>query len=224
MSTEKKSIIRVIGDSHAESFTVVDTIDGVTFARASLHGNNKITRKELGALLGDRAPREKAYHALMEPIILSRCTDNGTKLIMQKYIDAKIDLDVEGQTRVVIDELRRTFDESLKGITTRDAYINVLGNKQKFHDAVLKHANNLSSLTARFVIERSIVQFSKIYEKHLYSGAPTDKEINNAADVHQIVKSAFNMMLDAVSKEAIKNGVLKRSVQTLTEFAKINSY
>jgi hypothetical protein len=68
------------------------------------------------------------------------------------------------------------------------------------------------------------VQFSKIYEKHLYSGAPTDKEINNAADVHQIVKSAFNMMLDAVSKEAIKNGVLKRSVQTLTEFAKINSY
>ena len=218
-STREAPSFTIIGDNASSSFTLIDTIDGITFAQLSIDGTKTIDRSKLLIFFGERPDREGAYHRALEPQIMANCHDPRAKMVMQNYANAKFDLD-PGTLLLAIDaEFRKEYAGIASKIVDRNTYVRLLSSREMIMSVLTRANTDEMNLRAAFAFDRSANQFVKIYEKYLTKTAPSDREIDNVANPKKLLQSSFENSLELTIKEAKTNKTFQRPARTLVDFA-----
>lgn len=230
MTTESRIEIRFYGSG--DEYMLFDTLDGINFARLSYRGAMKVPAAVI--VPGRRISRESAYHSAMSERIINVSHNPRAKTLISEY---KARQSAGAAADNFANALRAHFRANVNGMKNREAYLRAMADRPKIM-RVLKTASaagaasgtagaagaTYTSLASILAMERKIAQFEKKYEKSIHALAPTDKEINSAANAETVLEAAFNAALDQTMKYAEKNKTLVRPVETLVEYAIINSY
>lgn len=201
---------------------VAESNDGVQWA--IWNGGKPLPADDVAQLTRDGIyDRPRGYHAIMEPTILARARDPYAANITSQYAKGE---------RAGADPLERAkgallarFAATGGSIRTRTDYMTFMLDRVANVEAILaaiRAAYGNTSLRASIALDTAAKRYIISFEKLINTFAPTDAELQKAADPHRLVTVALNATIDKAIKEANRAKLFTIAEMTIADYARQN--
>ena len=201
---------------------VIETNDGVTYAAWA--GGAPIDVARLQHIVGPgMADRDGAYHAIMEPVILSRAVDAGMANIARQYASDN----TKYSGGVQLDAARQAVYSRIRAmpITSRSEYMMATGDRAANIEAIIAASRPAGRVTIREAIAResAVNRFIVLIERKVWIKAPTDDEFAKYDDPRRLVDIALTSTLDMAVADAKRTRVFAEVDRELADYVRIHT-